>query len=211
MAGSTPSGFRLHYLVPGRLYTQKGEEKSFDKAYQPEKFRHEKESFWSDLKALDAAHVTEWAIYSANGKPSGEYGFNRPQRPLGVLRGGKHVRNTPEAAAALVSYMMWGEQERISKGGRSFTAEEMGQFWRDYSPIIAVENAHVTHVEGIGILRMVCRANTENTAQWFRDRRKEQGEALFFLDGVRKAAFPESVVIQSDSGILSNLDSAISM
>lgn len=212
MAGSTPSGFRLHYLLPGRLYTENGEEKSFDKAYQPDKFRHGKESFWSDLKALDAAHVTEWAIYSANGKPSGEYAFNRPQRPLGVLRGGKHVRNTPEAAAALVSYMMWCEQERISKGGTgSFTAEEMGQFWRDYSPIIAVENAHVTHVEGIGILRMACRANTENTAQWFRDRRKEQSEALFFLDGVRKAAFPENVVIQLDREILSNSAAAISM
>jgi hypothetical protein len=210
MAGSTPSGFRLHHLVPGRLYTDKGEEKSFDKAYQPEKFRHAKETFWSDLKALDAAHVTEWAIYSANGKPSGEYAFNRPQRPLGVLRGGKHVRNTPEAAAALVSYMMWCEQERISKGGRSFTAEEIRQSWRDDSPIIAVENAQVTHVEGVGILRMVCRASTENTAQWFRDRRKEQGEALFFLDCVRKSAFPESLVIQSDSDILTSSGAAIS-
>ncbi|WP_192931275.1 hypothetical protein, partial [Gemmobacter serpentinus] len=106
--------------------------------------------------------------------------------------------------------MMWCEQERISKGSGPFTVEEMGQWWRDYSPIIAVENAHVPHVEGVGILRMVCRASTENTAQWFRDRLKEQDEALFFLDGVRKAAFPESVVIQSDSGILSNSGAAIS-
>lgn len=210
MAGSTPSGFRLHHLVPGRLYTDKGEEKNFDKAYQPDKFRHGKESFWSDLKALDAAHVTEWAIYSANGKPSGEYAFNRPQRPLGVLRGGRHVRSTPEADAAFVSYMMWCEQERLSKGTGTFTAEEMGQFWRNYSPIIAVENAHVSHVEGIGILRMVYRADTENTAQWFRDLHKERREALFFLDGVRKAAFPESVEIQSDSGILSSSSAAIS-
>jgi hypothetical protein len=210
MAGSTPSGFRLHHLVPGRLYTEKGEEKSFDKAYQPEKFRHGKESFWSDLKALDAAHVTEWAIYSANGKPSGEYAFNRPQRPLGVLRGGKHVQSAPEADAAFVSYMMWYEQERISKGTGTFTAEEMGQFWRNYSPIIAVENAHVSHVEGIGILRMVYRADTENTGQWFRDLHKERQEALFFLDGVRKAAFLESFEIQSDRGILSNSGAAIS-
>ena len=55
MAGSTPSGFRLHYLAPGRTYTEKGEEKSFGAAYQPESFRHRKESFWSDLEALDAA------------------------------------------------------------------------------------------------------------------------------------------------------------
>ncbi len=210
-AGASPSGFRLHHLEPGRLYTEKEEEKSFDKAYQPEKFRHGKETFWADLKALDAAHVTEWAIYSANGKPNGEYTFNRPQRPLGVLRNRKHVRNTPEADAAFVSYMMWCEQDRIAKGSDQFTAEEMGQFWRDYSPIIAVENAHVSHVEGIGILRMVYRADTENTTQWFRDRHKERREALFFLDDVRKAAFPESVVIQSDSDILSKSGAAISM
>jgi len=210
LAGSSPSGFRLHHLVVGRLYTEKGEEKSFDKLYQPKGFRHKKDAFWRDLKALDAAHVTEWAIYSANGKPNREYAFNRPQRPLGVLRNGKHVRNTPEADAAFVSYMMWCEQERISKGSRAFDAEEMGQFWRDSSPIIAVENAHVTHVEGIGILRMVYRADTENSAQWFRDRHKERREALFFLDGVRKAAFPESVVIQSGIDILSNSGTAIS-
>lgn len=210
MAGSTPSGFRLHYLVPGKLFTEKGEERIVDRSYQPEKFQHGKESFWSDLKALDAAHITEWAVYSANGKPSGEYTFNRPQRPLGVLRNGKQVRNTPEADAAFVSYMMWCEQGRISKGGKSFTVEEMGQFWRDYSPIIAVENAHVSHVEGIGILRMVNRADTENTAQWFRDRHKERREALFFLDYVRNAAFLESIVIQSDSKTMSNLESAIS-
>ena len=186
-------------------------EENFVKAYQPKTFRHKKDAFWRDLEALDAAHVTEWAIYSANGKPTGKYAFNRPQRPLGVLRNGKHVRNTPEADAAFVSYMMWCEQERISEGSRAFDAEEIGQFWRDDSPIIAVENAHVTHVEGIGILRMVYRADTDNTAQWFRDRHKERREALFFLDGVRKAAFPESVVIQSGIDDLSNSGTAISI
>lgn len=210
MAGSSPSGFRLHYLVAGKRYTEKGEENSFEKLYQPKGFRHKKDAFWGDLKALDAAHVTEWAIYSANGKPNGKYAFNRPQRPLGVMRNGKHVRNTPEADAAFVSYMMWREQERISKGSGAFDAEEMGQFWRDHSPIVAVENAHVTHVEGIGILRMVYRADTENTAQWFRDRHKERRESLFFLDGVRKAAFPENISIQMDSEKVRKTSLAIS-
>lgn len=178
MAGSAPSGFRLHHLRAGRLYTEEGKEKSFDQTYCPKEFRYSNETFWADLRALDAAHVTEWAIYSANGKPNGKYAFNRPQRPLGVLRNGKHVRNTPEADAAFVSYMMWCEQQRISKGTGSFTIDEVGQYWRDHSPIIAVENAHVSHVEGIGILRMVYRADTENTAQWFRDRHKERREAL---------------------------------
>lgn len=109
-----------------------------------------------------------------------------------------------------MSYMMWREQERISKGSGAFDAEEMGQFWRDHSPIVAVENAHVTHVEGIGILRMVYRADTENTAQWFRDRHKERRESLFFLDGVRKAAFPENISIQMDSEKVRKTSLAIS-
>lgn len=211
MAGSSPSGFRLHYLVAGRLYTEKGEEKSFDKLYQPKGFRHKKDAFWRDLKALDAAHVTEWAVYSANGKPNGEYAFNRPQRPLGVLRNGKHVRNTPEADAAFVSYMMSIGQERINNAANASTAEEARHFWCEYAPLIVVENAHVTHVEGVGILRMVHRADTENTAQWFRDLHKERRESLFFLDGVHKAAFPENISIQMDSEKMRKASLAISI
>jgi hypothetical protein len=50
MAGSSPSGYRVHILWPGRLYTEKGEEKSFDKTYQPHMFGHDKEAFWGDLR-----------------------------------------------------------------------------------------------------------------------------------------------------------------
>lgn len=195
MAGLSPSGFRFHYLVAGRRYTKNGEKESFDKAAQLAEFRHG-EAFWADLKALDAAHVTEWAVYSANGKPDGVHTFNRPQRPLGVIRNGKHVRNAPEAGAAFMAYRMWCEQVRIFTGAETLTVEEIGRFWRDNSPIIAVENAHVSHVEGIGILRMVYRADTENTAQWFRDRHKELREALFFLDNVNKVAFQKIIDIQ---------------
>jgi hypothetical protein len=86
----------------------------------------------------------------------------------------------------------------------------MGQLWRDTSPIITVENAHVSHVEGVGILRMVYRADTENTSQWFRDRHKERRDALFFLEGVHKAAFPENASIQLDRENDENVSSAIS-
>lgn len=210
-AGSTPSGFRLHNMTEGRSYKMSGEEKSFAKAYEPSKFRHPNETFWTDLRALDAAHVTEWAIYSANGKPADEYAFNRPQRPLGVLRNGKHVRNIPEADVSFVSYMMWTEQERLKNAANASTAEEARNFWCEYAPLIVVENAHVTHVEGVGILRMVHRADTENTAQWWRDLHKQRRESLFFLEGVLKAAFPEIISLHQDRQDQSESSTAISM
>lgn len=210
-AGASPNGYRLHYLIPGRLHTTKnGEEDDFDKSYEPCQFRHATDTFWKNIKALSAAHLTEWAVYSANGTPIDDFSFNRPQRPLGVLRNGKHVRKTPEADAAFVSYLMWCEQERIVGKRSAYTAEEAAQGWRDDAPIVAVENAHVPHVEGIGILRMVYRANTENTAQWFRDRHKERRDALFFLDEVRMGAFPEIFSEQLDRQNIDNAETAIS-
>lgn len=213
-AGNSASGYRLHYLERGRSYTRKdratGKEESGNavSSCDPNKWRG---GLWDNLAHLERAHIVEWAVYSTNGKPPPYPAFNRPQRPLGVLRNGKHVQKTPEADAAFVSWLMWCEQQRIAQKWESHSTEVLGQAWRDNPHIVAVENAHVSHVEGIGILRMVHRADTENTAQWFRDRHKERRDALFFLDGVRKAAFPESVVIQSDSDILSKSGAAISM
>lgn len=211
-AGASPSGFRIHRMELGRPPDDTGGERTFDRVYSPSKFRSEKSTFWKDLKALEAAHIVEWAIYSANGKPEGDqYAFNRPQRPLGVLRGGKHVRNTPEADAAFASWLMWREQQRISGERGDFSPEEVAKAWCDNGHIIVVENAHVAHVEGVGILRMACRAHTENTTVWFKDRGEERRAALFFLDGVRRAAFQESLVLQSDIGFSSVSSAAISM
>jgi tRNA A-37 threonylcarbamoyl transferase component Bud32 len=90
-------------------------------------------------------------------------------------------RTLPEAAAAFVSYHLWLEQQRISQSYELPELDQVIRNWRHDSSIIVVENAHVAHVEGVGILRMVYWADTENTSQWFRDLHRERQDALFSL------------------------------
>ena len=76
----------IHHLELGRCYddSDSGDEDEMSRAHH-HSWRTNK--FWENLEVLDAAHVTEWAVYSANGKPHATdiFAFQRPQRPLGVL------------------------------------------------------------------------------------------------------------------------------
>lgn len=184
--GGNAKGYRLHELEEGGRVDEEGN--AFDQSGHPSHFKSNG-TFWDDLRSLEKAHIVEWAVYSANGKPKHTYDYKRPQRPLGVLRGGKHVLNAPEANPAFVAYIAYLEHHR-NFGEESRPIDQMIRSWREDSPIIAIEEAHVPHVEGVGILRMVHRAATENTAQWFRDLHQECRECLFFLENAMKAAFP---------------------
>lgn len=206
--GASPSGYRMHELEMGRDHDNG--EGSFERSCIPSHFTADNETFWASLGALDKAHITEWAIYSANGKPSNEYDYKRPQRPLGVLRGGKQVHSAPEASPAFVAYSMLLEQNK-RPGELLPDLDQMIRDWREQSPIIAIEEAHVPHVEGVGILRMVNRASTENTAQWFRDLHKECRDHLFFLQGAMKAAFPHMPDLEREYQQDADLGKAISM
>lgn len=206
--GLNPSGYRMHELEMGRDHDNG--EGSFTQSYIPSHFTHDNETFWASLSALDKAHITEWAIYSANGKPSNEFEHKRPQRPLGVLRGSKQVHSTPEASPAFVAYSMLLEQKR-RPGEELPELDQMIRDWREQSPIIAIEEAHVPHVEGVGILRMVNRAATENTAQWYRDLHKECRDHLFFLQSAMKSAFPHMPDIEQQYAQNSDTDPAISI
>jgi len=59
---------RLHHLIPGRAYQDEetGERKSFDRVYDHRWRGESGTGFWDNLRALDAAHVTEWAVYSGS-------------------------------------------------------------------------------------------------------------------------------------------------
>lgn len=206
--GASPSGYRIHALEMGRH--QDDGEGSFDRSYEPGMFTADHGTFWDDLRALSKAHVTEWAIYSANGKPKHQADYKRPQRPLGVLRGAKQVHSTPEASPAFVAYSMFLEQKR-RPGEELPELDQMIRDWQEQSPIIAIEEAHVSHVEGVGILRMVNRAATENTAQWYRDLHKECRDHLFFLQSAMKSAFPHMPDIEQQYAQKSDTDPAISI
>ena len=210
-AGRKDSGYKIHMLREGRKYKEDGEEKSFDRVYSPSAFRFDDDSFWHDLRTLDRAHVIEWAIYSANGKPTDEYDRQRPQRPLGVLRNGKQVRRTPEADAAFIAYHMWLEHFAEREGAPMPDLAQTIKRWNEESPVVVVENAHVQHVGAIGICRMVHRAGTENMSQWFRDLHSERTRSIFFLEQARRAMFPQASDISAKISDTENMTSAISM
>ena len=204
---------RLHYLEPGREYEdeQTGESKEMTHAHNRNWRSGGGEAFWSNLGALDAAHITEWTIYSSNGRRHGSdyYECNRPQRPLGVLRNGRQVLNTPESRPAFMSYLAW----RLSKG-ENLASADLSQIigeWREASPIVALENTSVSHVEGVGILRLAHRASTENVSVWYRDLRSECEDAFFFTEQVLNTIFPQAPEIIERVCNNTEMQSAISM
>lgn len=182
---------QLNHLELGRLYTDDvtGEQIDFDRSHHHNWRGGNGLAFWSDLDALDAAHVTEWAVYSANGKPNGKFAHNRPQRPLGVLRNGRQVLNTPESRPAFMAYLVAHLHE--SAGQITKSLPQLIEEWRTSSPVIVIENTSVSHVEGVSVLRMTHRAATKNAKVWYRDLCQECDSAFFFLESVAQSYFPQ--------------------
>ena len=193
---SDPADFlgthRLNNLQLGRCYIEAktGKERLFTGAQE---YDWRTVEFWSNLEVLETLHIVEWAVYSANGEPtaSDEYAFNRPQRPLGVLRNGKHVKNTPEAKPAFLSFVIRSIHRGEVNPELPLWLEDLDLLWQVDSPIVAIENNSVSHVEGVGILRMVHRADTNNCKVWYKDLCEESDRAVFFLEQVIQAKIPQ--------------------
>lgn len=204
---------KLHYLRSGRDYedSETGEAKSMSQAYN-HRWRGEGGSvFWDNLRALDAAHVTEWAVYSANGKTSedDEYAYNRPQRPLGVLRNGRQVLNTPESRPAFMAFLVYKLKQ--ANGQITESLPQLIEEWQSSGWVFAFENASVSHVEGVSILRMAHRAGTENAKVWYRDLCEECDKAFFFVEMAARSYFPQISGIIQEIQNTPNFKEAISM
>lgn len=205
---------RLHHLKFGRLYEddKTGEQKRVDEVCEPRMLRgYQQEKFWPWLAALDAAHVTEWAVYSANGKPpeNDKYGYNRPQRPLGVLRNGRQVLNTPESRPAFMAFLVYKLKQ--ADGQITESLPQLIEEWRSSGWVFAFENASVSHVEGVSILRMAHRAGTENAKVWYRDLCEECDKAFFFVEMAARSYFPQISGIIQEIQNTPNFKEAISM
>lgn len=187
-ADTAPTGLRqhrVHYLENERKWTERGKDSTFMASHH--RIWRTDGDVWAALRVLDACHVTEWAVYSANGKPTGQYDTKRPVRPLGVLRNGRQVLSTPEAHASFMAFLVAHLVEtngRLGDNPRVLVEE-----WQNRTTLVAVENAAVPHVEGVGILRMVWRADTDNTRAWLRDLHTECDRAVFFLESVLREHF----------------------
>ncbi len=204
---------KLRYLYAGRHEPDsEAGSMSFNKACKPNGFRdYEKDTFWPWLKALDTAHVVEWAVYNVNGKTPehDEFAYNRPQRPLGVLRNGRQVLNTPESRPAFMAYLV----ARLHESGGQITEglPQLIEEWRNSSPVIAFENASVSHVEGVSVLRLSHRAKTENMKVWYRDLCQECDRTFFFVESAARTYFPQISGIVQEIQNTPDFSEAISM
>lgn len=181
---------QLHYLRPDRT-SQDNKTKSITKAFSTQWWDEDSPTFWNDLQALDAVHVTEWAVYSTNGQTAehDKYAYKRPQRPLGVLRNGQQVSNTPESRAAFMAFLIYKLKQ--TNGQKIESLPQLIKEWRTDSPVLAFENAAVSHVEGVSILRLAHRAETDNTKVWYRELCEECDKSFLFMEMVAQTYFPQ--------------------
>ena len=162
--------YKLIELCLGREW----EGSSFSRSGHPGVFNLEREKFWAALDILGHCHAVEWAIYTTNGKPDGEFDVGRPAKPVGVIRNGKLQTKAPESKPGLLAYMINCAHQNVS----SDTAEIV-RFWDENNLLMAIENASVPHVEGVGILRMTHRADTNNAKAWWSQINEESRKAFF--------------------------------
>ena len=205
---------RLHYLRRGRNYedSETGEASSFTEAHHGRRWwSGGGQAVWDNLRALDAAHVTEWAVYSANGKTPehDEYAYNRPQRPLGVLRNGRQVLNTPESRPAFMAFLVYKLKQ--AKGQLTESLPQLIEEWQSSGWVFAFENASVSHVEGISVLRLTHRAATDNAKVWYRDLCEECDRAFLFVEMAARSYFPQISGIVQEIQNTPNFKEAISM
>ena len=172
---------QLPYKLIELLLGREWEGVSFPEVACPSIFALESEEFWPALKVLEHCHVVEWAVYTTNGKPVREYDYGRPAKPVGVVRNGRLQTQAPESKPGLLAYMIG----RAHLDGFTDTAEVVRD-WGESNALMAVENASVRHIEGVGILRMTHRADTDNAKAWWRQINEESRKAVFFYETVAK-------------------------
>ena len=208
--------YRLHHLRPGRFYEDEetGKRKKFYGSYGHSwRVPGSGSEIWENLHVLERAHLIEWAVYSANGKPSEhdkEYAYNRPQRPLGVLRNGRQVLNTPESRPAFMAFLVYKLLKQES-GSLTKSLPKLIEEWQESGFVFAFEKNSVSHVEGVSILRMTHRAGTENAKVWYRDLCQECEGAFFFVANAAGSHFPQIHDIVVEIHNKPNLEEAISM
>lgn len=172
--------YRFVALTPGRIW--EGEEGSFDESGIPGHFSIVNEDFWAALRVLEHSHVVEWAVYTANGKPAAKYAFGRPVRPVAVVRNGVIQVAAPESSAGKLSHAIY-----CMHNNPAAAPAKIEQHWQRQGFLTAIEHASVPHIEGIGILRMTHRADTDNAKAWWHQINEESREAIFFYRGVAAA------------------------
>ena len=118
--------------------------------------------------------------------------------------------STPRKAAP-PSWPTWSL--RLHEAGDQITESlpQLIEEWRTASPVIAFENASVSHVEGVSVLRLTHRAATDNAKVWYRDLCQECDRAFFFVEMAARSYFPQISGIVQEIQNTPNFKEAISM
>lgn len=170
-----PHPYRFVALAPGRRW---GEE-SFDRSGIPGHFNLAGEDFWRALRVLEHSHVVEWAVYTENGKPASRYASGRPAKPVAVVRNSVVQVGAPESGVGKFAHAVFCAHDNPSA-----PPGEIEQHWERQGFLTAIEHASVPHIEGVGILRMTHRADTDNAKAWWQQVHAESREAIFFYRSV---------------------------
>jgi len=174
--GSHP--YRFVALAPGRIW----EEERFDKSGIPGHFDLAGEDFWRALRVLEHSHVVECAVYTENGKPASRYATCRPAKPVAVVRNGVIQVGAPESGVGKFAHAIFCAHDNPTAA-----PAEVERHWERQGFLAAIEHASVPHIEGVGILRMTYRADTDNAKVWWQQVHAESREAIFFYRGVAEA------------------------
>ena len=184
--------YRLVALAPGRTWEG---EKSFERAGISSHFSLPNDDFWAALRVLEHSHVVEWAVYTANGKPTDKYASGRPVRPVAVVRNGVIQVAMPESGAGKLSRAIFCAHQNPAA-----TPAEIEGHWKGQGSLTAIEHASVPHTEGIGILRMTHRADTDNAKAWWHQINEECRDTIFFYRDVAAhlgIQLPDSMEVSS--------------
>lgn len=168
---------KLAVLSPWRTWG----ETTFSECAVTHKFRataSDNDRFWNALQVLQQTHVVEWTVYQAHGKPKHEYDRGRVIAPLGVVRNGMVRTIGPEAEPAFLSRLIHALRTEPERD-----LQAIWQAWKEApgQQLVAIADISVPHVEGIGILRMAHRAETEKTRRWYAEHCRLCEERTFFL------------------------------
>ncbi|MHA3980569.1 hypothetical protein ACW9UR_23120 [Halovulum sp. GXIMD14794] len=166
------------------------------------------------IAILEDVGLLEWAIYSVSSVPESRAVQQRLKRPLGVLRRGQFVLDTPESRPAFMAYLI--SQMRAARISRSEGRLRVGlrrlvEQWRDSSAVIAVEERSASGISAVAVLRLANRAITANALAWHAELVKESENYFLFLKGVAEREFVEVTEFVKKIEESENIDVAISM
>lgn len=142
------------------------------------------EDIYRGLKILQELRLVELTIFASTGAPSAAKGYGRLVFPIAVWRSGEMARSAPETMVSMAAYVIKALSSRDDDG---LAAACTPFYSRRPLPFMFIHRSGFEHVEGIGILRLVLRADTANTKEWWRETQQMVAQQFLVINDVAQA------------------------